>query len=209
MECGRGDLVCALTANACSQRTYQTTPTAFHSHQSLQWCYQPQHASNACIHCTNETEPLGKATEGLENELWRRWSDWKLGEWAVLSVALPTSQLILQTFRRFTYVTAHYITLSSLYLSHGSFSNRSVASSTSQIILQHFFRFSYVTGFSLTSPGEPPILYCNTNNTRTRKQHIILPVFGRNLSAGINMNSLYWQTQHSNCDSIISRTCLA
>ena len=27
---------------------------------------------------------VGEATEGLENELWRRWSDWKLGEWAEL-----------------------------------------------------------------------------------------------------------------------------
>ena len=27
---------------------------------------------------------LGKATEGLENELWCRWSDGKLGEWALL-----------------------------------------------------------------------------------------------------------------------------
>ena len=25
---------------------------------------------------------IGEAKEGLENELWRRWSDWKLGEWA-------------------------------------------------------------------------------------------------------------------------------
>ena len=39
-----------------------------------------------------------------------------------------------------------------------SFSNPSVASPTSQLILQPFCRFSYVTGFSLTSPGEPPML---------------------------------------------------
>ena len=26
---------------------------------------------------------VGEATEGLENELWRRWSDGKVGEWAV------------------------------------------------------------------------------------------------------------------------------
>ena len=48
-------------------------------------------------------------------------------------------------------------TLPSLYLHHSSFSNPSVASPTSQLILQPFFRFSYVTGFSLTSPGEPPM----------------------------------------------------
>ena len=29
---------------------------------------------------------------------------------------------------------------------------------TSQLVLQPFFRFSYITGFSLTSPGEPPMV---------------------------------------------------
>ena len=109
-------------------------------------------------------------------------------------IALPTSQLILQPFRRFTYVTAHstalpllhlrhrhftYVTARSpnlppLYLHHSSFSNPSVASPTSQLILQPFRRFfyatvhsttllkpfrsfTYVTGTSHTSPGEPPI----------------------------------------------------
>ena len=91
---------------------------------------------------------VGKATEGLENELWRRWSDGKVRKWA---------ELILQPFRHFTNVTAHYPTLPSLYLRHNSFFNSSVASPTSQFILQTFFRFSYVTGSSLTSPGEPPI----------------------------------------------------
>ena len=61
-----------------------------------------------------------------------------------LSVTSPTSQLILQPFRRFTYVTAHSAALPSLYLRHTSFSNQSVASPTSQLILQPFFRFSYV-----------------------------------------------------------------
>ena len=99
------------------------------------------------------------------------------------SVALPTSQLvlqpffrfyvtssslnspgeplmadlILQPFRHFTYVTTHSPTLLSLYLSHSSFSNPSFASPTSQFILQPFFRFSYVTSCSLNSRGEPPI----------------------------------------------------
>ena len=73
------------------------------------------------------------------------------------SVASPMSQVILQPFRRFTYVTAHSPTLPSLYLRHSPFSNPSVASPTSQLILQPFFRFSYVTGSSLTSPAEPPM----------------------------------------------------
>ena len=71
------------------------------------------------------------------------------------SVASPTSQFILQPFRRFTFVIVHSSTLPSLYLRHSSFSNPSVASSTSQLILQPFLRFSYVTGSSLTSHGEP------------------------------------------------------
>ena len=102
---------------------------------------------------------VGKATEVLENELWRRWSDGKVGEWAELrdieiysralsptfpslhrchspfrntSVALPTSQLILQPFRRFIYVTAHSPTYPLLHLRHSSFSNPSFAFPTSQ-----------------------------------------------------------------------------
>ena len=73
------------------------------------------------------------------------------------SVALPTSQLILQPFHCFTYraelilqafccftyITAHSPTLLLLHLHHSSFSNLSF-SSTSQTL--HF-----------TSPGEPPM----------------------------------------------------
>ena len=47
------------------------------------------------------------------------------------SVALPTSQLILQPFRCFTYVTALSPTLPLLHLRHCSFSNPSFASPTS------------------------------------------------------------------------------
>ena len=49
------------------------------------------------------------------------------------SVALPTSQLILQPFRCFTYVTVHSP--------------------------KPFFRLSYVTSSSLNSPGEPSMIY--------------------------------------------------
>ena len=38
------------------------------------------------------------------------------------------AELILQPFRHFTYVTAHFPTLPSLYLRHSSFSNPSFAS---------------------------------------------------------------------------------
>ena len=50
------------------------------------------------------------------------------------SVTSPTSQLILQTFRRFTYVTAHSPTLPLLHLRHSSFSNPSFASAASQAL---------------------------------------------------------------------------
>ena len=76
------------------------------------------------------------------------------------SVALPTSQFILQPFRHFDYVTTHSPTLPSLYLRHNSFSNPSVASPKSQFILQPSFRFSYVTSSSLNSPGETPMVQC-------------------------------------------------
>ena len=51
-----------------------------------------------------------------------------------LSVTSSTSQLILQPFRRFTYVTAHSPTLPLLHLRHSSFSNPSFASPMSQAL---------------------------------------------------------------------------
>ena len=73
------------------------------------------------------------------------------------SIALPMSQLILQPFCRFTYITTHSPTLPSLYLHHSSFSNPSVVSPTSQFIFQPFFRFSNVTSSSLNAPGDLPM----------------------------------------------------
>ena len=112
---------------------------------------------------------VGEAKEGFENELWRRWS-WahsptfaslhlRYSSLSKLPVVLPTSELILQPFRCFTYVTTHSPTPPSFYLRQSSFSNPSVTSPTSQFILQPFFRFSYVTSSSLNSPGEPPMVY--------------------------------------------------
>ena len=51
-----------------------------------------------------------------------------------LSVTSPTSQLILQPFRRFIHVKAHSPTLPLLHLRHSSFSNPSLASPTSQAL---------------------------------------------------------------------------
>ena len=68
------------------------------------------------------------------------------------SVALPTLQLILQSFRCFTYITVYSPTLPSLLLRHKlcSFSNLSVTSPTSQLILQSFRCFTYITAHSPT-----------------------------------------------------------
>ena len=62
------------------------------------------------------------------------------------------SQLILQPFRCFTYITAHSPTLPLLHLCHGSFSNPSVALPTSEFILQPFHCFTYITAHSPTLP---------------------------------------------------------
>ena len=75
---------------------------------------------------------------GLENELWRRWSDargWRMRLCPLSnpSVASPTSQIILQSFRRFTYVTAHFPTLPSLRLCQAH-SPALVASPTTQAL---------------------------------------------------------------------------
>ena len=51
-------------------------------------------------------------------------------------------------FRRFTYVTAHSLTLPSLHLSHSPISNPSVAAPKSQLILQPLRHFTYVTAHS-------------------------------------------------------------
>ena len=100
---------------------------------------------------------VGKVTERLENEQSSQLQS-QQSSFSNPSVTSPTSHLILQPFRCFTYVTTHSpTTLPSLYLRHNSFNNPSVALPTSQLILQPFFRFSYVTGSSLKSPGEPPM----------------------------------------------------
>ena len=70
---------------------------------------------------------VGKAREGLENELWRRWSDGELGGWAEL-IVIVIAELILQHFRLFTYVTTHSLTLPLLHLRHSSFYNPSPTS---------------------------------------------------------------------------------
>ena len=102
---------------------------------------------------------VGKAMEGLESSF------------SNLSATSPTSQLILQPFRRFTYVTVHSPTLPLFHLCHSSFSNPSVASPTSQVLhlasrlclffMQNYscipiFKF-YLTCITREKPGQPGI----------------------------------------------------
>ena len=68
---------------------------------------------------------VGEVTESLENELC---------SFSNLSFTSLTSQLILQPFHRFTYVTVHSPTLPLLYLRHSSFSNSSFPSHMSQAL---------------------------------------------------------------------------
>ena len=68
---------------------------------------------------------VGEVKERLENELC---------SFSNLSFTSPISQLILQPFHLYTYVTAHSPTLPLLYLRHSSFSNPSFASPTSQAL---------------------------------------------------------------------------
>ena len=109
-----------------------------------------------------------------------RCKDIQQSSFSNLSITSLTSQLILQPFcrftyitahsptlRRFTYITAHSPTFPSLYLHHSSahspifpslhlrhslFSNPSVPLPTSQLIFQPFFRFSYVTALLILQP---------------------------------------------------------
>ena len=73
-----------------------------------------------------------------------------------ISIISSTSQLILQPYRRFTFVTPHSPTLPSIYLRLSSFSNPAFPSSTSQALnLRHLCSFSKL---SITSPTSQLIL---------------------------------------------------
>ena len=118
----------------------------------------------------------GKAAKGLQNDL-RHSSFFNLSAALPTSQLIlqpfrcftyvigtsPTSQLILQPFRRFTYVTSHSTALLFLHLRYRHFTYVTAHSPTlpklhvRQIILQPFRCFTYVQGTSRTSLGEPPM----------------------------------------------------
>ena len=85
---------------------------------------------------------VGEVMERLENEQSSTFPSLHLrhSSFSNPSVALPTSQLNLQPFRCFIYVTAHSPTLLSLLLRHR------------ELILYPFRHFTYVTTHSLTLP---------------------------------------------------------
>ena len=107
---------------------------------------------------------VSEATEGLEKELWRRWIDERVGEWAVTKGLENEQRVILQPLpllhvRRSSFYNpsvasptsqAHSLTLPSLHLRHSLFS---IASPTSQLILQPFRHFTYTTAHSLILPS--------------------------------------------------------
>ena len=68
-----------------------------------------------------------EAKGGLENELWRRWSNGRIGELAMTWVKWQS--LKNELWRRWGEGKAHSPTLSSLHLRHSSFSNPRVRKS--------------------------------------------------------------------------------
>ena len=122
---------------------------------------------------------VGKATEGLENELWCRWSD-ELCSFSNLFVTSPTSELILQSFRRFTYVTAHSPTLPLLHLRHSSFSTPSFASPTSQDFhLRHLASRPWYSIALFTNEAYLRQLCIRYGNSAYKENNIIMKVVRR------------------------------
>ena len=90
-----------------------------------------------------------EAKEGLENELWRRWSDRRVGEWAVMKVKRRKGWRISCDVGEVTERLKNELCYDYNY-ELCSFSNLSVTSSTSQPILQPFRRFTFITAHSPT-----------------------------------------------------------
>ena len=79
--------------------------------------------------------------------------NYELCSFSNLSVTSPTSQLILQTFHRFPYVTAHSSTLPFLHLRHSSFTNPSFASPTSHRMSSPTFPSLHLRHNSFSNPS--------------------------------------------------------
>ena len=80
------------------------------------------------------------------------------------SITSPTSQLILQLFCCFTYVTAHSPTLLSLHLCHSSFSNHSVT-------LLHYRHFTYISWQATHDVAQDLIKWKGGNSSKNDRKH--------------------------------------
>ena len=128
---------------------------------------------------------VGEVTERLENEQ-SSWLQSQQSSFSNLSITSPTSQLILELFHHFTYVTIHSPTLPSLYLRHSSFSNPSFASPTSQDLhLIHLASrpwFKYRTGIHKISLQTYQIIFFPKFVIQGASSSCVLPK-GRSLTA--------------------------
>ena len=86
---------------------------------------------------------VGEAKEGLENELWRRWSNGRVAEWAVTKVKRRKRWRMSCDVGKMTEILENEQT---------SFSNLSVILPKLQLILQPIRRFTYATAHSPTFP---------------------------------------------------------
>ena len=104
---------------------------------------------------------VGEVMESLENEQ---------------SITSPTSQLILQPFRCFTYVTTHSPTIPLFHLHHSSFSNP-------------FCCFTYVTAHS---PMFPSLYLCHSSFSNPFRCFLCHSSFS-NLSVALPMSQFFLQ----------------
>ena len=126
---------------------------------------------------------VGEVTERLENELCYDYN-YDLCSFSNLFVTSPTSQLNLQPFRRFAYVTAHSPTLPLLHLRHSLFSNPCFASATSQAL--HLIHLS-----SAHSPTFPSLhlRHNSFSNPLSISQFILHPFFRFSYVTSSSLNS--------------------
>ena len=103
---------------------------------SPEYIYSIRNLLIVYMHLNTMNCDIGEVTERLENELFPS-LHLRHSSLFNLSVGLPTSQLILQLFRRFTYVTVLSPTLPLVHLRHSSFYNPSLASPTLQALHLH------------------------------------------------------------------------
>ena len=110
-------------------------------------------------------------TEVKRRNSWRMCCDVRevteLCSFSNLSVTSPTSQDILQPFRRFTSVTAHSPTLPLFHLRQNSFSNPSFASSTSQALhLRHLASRPWPTDLHKTATSSELYKICYSDQQK-------------------------------------------